>query len=335
YNYNHLNDITIGYNRKMEQNVNIYSAFLQNEWRTDRWGILIGGRLDKHSMVHNVIFSPRANLRFNPSEHVNLRLTYSSGFRAPQAYDEDMHIAIVGGERVVTVLAPNLKQESSNSLSASADLYYTFGSVQTNFLVEAFYTDLRDVFVLRQLDHTDGEGNAVLERCNGSGAKVIGINVEAKAGFSSKLQAQVGITLQRSRYDKLTLWSDNPDVPGVRRMFRTPDAYGYLTVSYLPIRPLNISLSATYSGNMLVQHLEGSGTDIDKAVTTPSFFDANLKVSYDFKIFHYSTLRLSLGMQNIFNSYQRDFDCGPLRDSGYIYGPTHPRSLFTGISLTI
>lgn len=207
YNYNHLNDITIGYNRKMDQNVNIYSAFLQNEWRTDRWGILIGGRLDKHSMVHNVIFSPRANLRFNPSEHINLRLTYSSGFRAPQAYDEDMHIAIVGGERVVTVLAPNLKQESSNSVSASVDLYYTFGSVQTNFLVEAFYTGLRDVFVLRQLDQPDSEGNAVLERCNGSGAKVMGINVEGKAGFSSKIQAQAGITLQRSRYDKLTLWS--------------------------------------------------------------------------------------------------------------------------------
>lgn len=256
YNYNHLNDITIGYNRKMEQNVNIYSAFLQNEWRTDRWGILIGGRLDKHSMVHNVIFSPRANLRFNPSEHINLRLTYSSGFRAPQAYDEDMHIAIVGGERVVTILAPNLKQESSNSVSASVDLYYTFGSVQTNFLVEAFYTGLRDVFVLRQLDQPDSEGNAVLERCNGSGAKVMGINVEGKAGFSSKIQAQAGITLQRSRYDKLTLWSDNPDVPGVRRMFRTPDAYGYLTVSYLPVRPLNISLSATYSGSMLVQHID-------------------------------------------------------------------------------
>lgn len=43
-------------------------------------------------MVDNVIFSPRANLRFNPTQNINLRLSYSSGFRAPQAFDEDMHI---------------------------------------------------------------------------------------------------------------------------------------------------------------------------------------------------------------------------------------------------
>lgn len=81
-----------GYNRHTDQTVNIYSAFLQNEWKNDRWGILIGGRLDKHNMVDNVIFSPRANLRFNPTQNINLRLSYSSGFRAPQAFDEDMHI---------------------------------------------------------------------------------------------------------------------------------------------------------------------------------------------------------------------------------------------------
>ena len=85
------------------------------------------------------------NIRFNPSEKLNLRLSYSTGFRSPQAYDEDLHIAIVGGERVVTVLAPGLKQESSNSLSASADFYQRFGNIQANFMIEAFYTDLRDV----------------------------------------------------------------------------------------------------------------------------------------------------------------------------------------------
>ena len=101
-------------------------------------------------MINRPILSPRANIRFNPSEKLNLRLSYSTGFRSPQAYDEDLHIAIVGGERVVTVLAPGLKQESSNSLSASADFYQRFGNIQANFMIEAFYTDLRDVFALRQ-----------------------------------------------------------------------------------------------------------------------------------------------------------------------------------------
>ncbi|MDE6325918.1 MAG: TonB-dependent receptor, partial [Duncaniella sp.] len=152
YNYNYLNDVTLGYNHDVTQRVNIFSGYLQNEWRTDRWGFLVGARVDKHSLISHPIVSPRANVRFNPSSNLNFRLSYSTGFRSPQAYDEDFHVAVVGGERVVTILAPDLKQESSQSLSASMDLYHNFGNVQTNFLVDLFYTDLSDVFILRRLE---------------------------------------------------------------------------------------------------------------------------------------------------------------------------------------
>lgn len=116
-------------------------------------------------------------------------------------------------------------------MSASADIYHTFGSVQTNFLVEGFFTDLSDVFALRQLDQPDAAGNAVLERYNGSGARVMGINLEAKAFFSSRFDIQTGVTFQRSRYKTPEVWSDNPDVPAEKRLFRTPDIYGYLTAN--------------------------------------------------------------------------------------------------------
>ena len=36
---------------------------------------------------------------------MNLRVSYAGGYRAPQAFDEDMHIAVVGGERVRIRLA--------------------------------------------------------------------------------------------------------------------------------------------------------------------------------------------------------------------------------------
>jgi len=335
YNHNYLHDKTIGYNHDVTQRVNIYSGYLQNEWRTDRWGFLIGCRLDKHTFISNPIFSPRANIRFNPSRNINLRLSYSTGFRAPQAYDEDFHIAVVGGERVVTVLAPGLKQESSHSISFSADLYHTFGSVQTNLMVDLFYTDLSDVFVLRNLDKTDEAGNAVIERTNGAGARVAGINIEGKVAFPNRIQFQAGITLQRNRYKEPEYWSENPAIPPVRRMFRTPDTYGYFTFSYNPLPQLRLALSGNYSGSMLVQHLAGSGTPVDKAVNTPDFFDASFRVSYDIQIFNHARLQLNAGITNIFNSYQNDFDKGYLRDSGYIYGPTTPRSLTAGFKLHI
>ena len=335
YSFNRLHDVTVGYDHDILQRINIYSGFLQNEWRNDRWGFLVGARMDKHSLINNAILSPRANLRYNANENFNFRASYSTGFRAPQAYDEDFHVAIVGGERVVTVLAENLKQESSNSFSLSADLYHRFGNLQTNLLFEGFYTDLRDVFALRQLDNLDEQGNAVLERYNGSGACVMGFNVEGKAFFSSHFDAQAGITWQRSRYKKPEHWSDNPDVPAVERMFRTPDLYGYLVANWEIVHSLKAVISATYTGPMLVQHLESSGTNIDKAVETNSFFDASVKLTYSTKLFNRATIDISVGMSNIFNSYQNDFDSGYLRDSGYIYGPAMPRSVTAGFSLSI
>ena len=60
-----------GYDRVTDQTVRILSAYAQNEWKNERWGILVGGRLDKHSLMERLIFSPRANLRYNPSENMN------------------------------------------------------------------------------------------------------------------------------------------------------------------------------------------------------------------------------------------------------------------------
>lgn len=335
YNLNYLHDETVSYDHNVKQSINIYSAYLQNEWRNDRWGFLIGARLDKHSMVRRPIVSPRANIRFNPTENINLRLSYSTGFRSPQAYDEDFHVAIVGGERVVTVLAPGLRQESSNSLSASADLYRRFGRVQCNLTLEGFYTDLRHVFALRKLATPDAAGNTVLERYNGGSATVAGANIEAKVSFGSPLWIQAGFTWQRSRYKQPEQWSENPEVPAVRRMFRTPDTYGYLTFNWDFARHWSLALSGTYTGSMLVQHMEGSGTPIDRAVTTGSFFDAGAKINYELKVFHTACLDFSAGITNIFNSYQNDFDHGENRDSGYIYGPSLPRSLQLAVKLHI
>lgn len=58
-----------------------------------------------------------------------------------------------------------------------------FGPVQTNFLVEGFYTDLRNVFILEEIGR-DNDNNLLMERRNGKGARVMGINLEAKAVYS-------------------------------------------------------------------------------------------------------------------------------------------------------
>lgn len=334
YSYDGIKDVILGYDRNFKQDVRIGSFFFQNEWKNKQWSFLLGGRLDKHNLVDHVILSPRANLRFNPTENVNLRITYAGGFRAPQAFDEDLHVGVVGGERLVTVLAKNLKEERSNSFSVSADLYHKFGNVQTNLLIEGFYTDLNNVFALRQLDQPDAQGNTVQERYNAYGAKVLGLNIEGKAMFTRWFSLQAGLTLQQSHYDEAIAWNDEVPEQKYKKMMRTPNTYGYFTASFTPVRRFTASVTGNYTGSMLVGHSAGSGVEKPVAVNTPKFMEVNMKLSYDFTIYKYLTLQVNGGIQNITNAYQKDFDKGWNRDSNYIYGPSLPRSYYVGVKIS-
>ena len=283
--------------------------------------------------------SPRVTFRYNPTHNINLRATYGSGFRAPQAFDEDLHILVVGGERTRIRIDENLKEERSHSFTLSADMYKTWGRVQANLLVEGFCTLLKDVFICPPTGEIDPTDNATIYlRTNGSGATVMGLNVEGKIAYAPWVEASAGVTLQRSRYKEPEQWSDTAEP--TLNMFRSPNVYGYFTISSQPVKNFKIDLSGNYMGRMYVEHfaggilIDGSTLEKDRIERTNPFFDLGVKLSYDFKIWKTIGLQINAGVRNILNSYQRDFDRGPSRDSGYIYGPSLPRSVFVGAKLS-
>ena len=332
YQNNSLHDIMTGYHRDMQQDVRIASAFVQNEWKMNVLTMLVGARLDKHNLIDKLIFSPRVNLLYKPTEDFQARLTYSTGFRAPQAYDEDLHVTAVGGEGVQIKLADNLREERSNSYSGSVDWTAHLGHWQANILVEGFYTDLRHVFVLEDIGKND-VGDVIKERRNGNGARVYGANLDAKIAHGKEAQLQLGFTAQRSRYTREEVWTqvDGKDLT-TKRMPRTPDYYGYFTFSSAPLKNFDFSLSGTYTGKMIVPHYAGYIAE-DRMETTPQFFDLNLKLNYTFVLHDHIKFQLNTGVQNIFNSFQKDLDKGEFRDAGYFYGPTQPRTFFIGFKI--
>ena len=87
---------------------------------------------------------------------------------------------------------------------------------------------------------------------------------------------------------------------------------------------------------MLVYHnvATATGSTVEK-ITTDSFLDLSLKAAYSIPFGESTLLELSVGVQNIFNSYQHDLDSGPERDAAYIYGPSLPRTIFAGAKLNI
>ncbi len=332
FNQDFLHDVSKAYRKPIDQRVDIISAYLQNEWKNSKWGFLLGGRLDKHSMLKKPIFSPRANLRYNPIENINLRASYSFGFRAPQAFDEDMHVDNAGGDIYVIEFDRNtLRPEKSQSVSLSADMYGIWGDVQANLLVEGFYNDLKDVFILEEQQEPNEFGVMVRRRVNGKGARVFGGNLEGKIAWKDRIQLQAGMTFQSARYKEARQWS--PDVEMTKKIFRTPDIYGYFTFSYNPLKDLMLALSGNYTGSMLVEHHAGF-IEKDVTVKTPDFMEVNLKVSYDLKLYKGIRLQFNGGVQNIFDAYQNDFDQKVERDAAYIYGPMAPRCFFLGLKLS-
>ena len=340
YQNNSMHDVMTGYGRDMKQDVRIWGGFIQNEWKMNKVILLVGGRLDKHNLIDNPIFSPRVNLLYKPAEPLQARLTYSTGFRAPQAFDEDLHVTAVGGTGMLIRLAKGLKPEYSNSFSGSLDWTGELGPFSSNLLLEGFYTDLRDVFTLTKIGMENG--NIIQERQNAGGARVFGANADAKFAYRKLMTLQLGFTAQRSLYKEYTGWSEDESVPLTKQMPRTPNYYGYFTLTASPLKKFDASLSGIYTGRMMVPHVaptdipeEYAGSYIQKdcMVHTPDFFELNLKMNYTFVLRDHIKLQLSAGVQNMFNSFQKDLDKGPYRDSGYFYGPTQPRTYYIGCKI--
>ena len=339
-------DEIAGFNRLVDQNVNTTGIFAQYEWKpSQRFTALLGGRYDISNVdgtysvgtenriadVNLGVFSPRINLLYKLNENLRFRGSYARGFRAPQAFNEDLHISSAGGDQVISILSNDLDKETSDAFTASFNYTKTMGLEQINFLLEGFYTQLTDPFATVV---TGNIGDIILEEVvNGEGATVAGVNFEAGYSPSDKFSFQLGGTLQRTAFDEdQELFSDGANVVAVDEFVRNPNFYGYFTALYNVGDDFKIDLTGTYTGSMIVPRITGADGFIT-LVDSDAFFDVNLKGSYLFDISDNFNLELSAGLRNMFDSYQDEFDQGPERDSDFIFGPAAPRSVFFAIRI--
>ena len=321
------------YNYEVDQLTENLGFFFQSDWEINKKLTLLSGfRVDKHNLLTKAIVSPRVSLLYNFIENTQFRATWGTGFRAPQAFDTDLHIAFAGGGISRVTLANDLKQERSNSYNLSLNFdkpteHYIYG-----FTFEGFYTHLDDAFYLQPLG-TDAFGE-LFEKRNGAGATVQGITIEARLNYDQVFQVETGFTIQKSLFDEPI---ENSDIlPAKREFLRTPNNYGYATLTYSPNLKFNTSINVVYTGSMDILHLASAGNlTKDVYFKSPSFTEVGIKSSYKFNLKSMKTnLEVLGGIKNIFNAYQTDFDLGKERDSNYIYGPATPRTYFVGLKFS-
>lgn len=353
YQFNHVEDAMPGYARTIDQQVGTWGVFAQVKWTpVKKLTLLTGGRYDQVNIKGQYdlgtdawrndrqlpVFVPRINVMYRITDRIKLRAAYAQGYRAPQAFDEDLHIETVGGAARFIRLDPGLTTERSDSYTLSANFTPTNGRIQADIVLEGFYTVLQHPFVLSNAVELPS-GVAVITKRNGSGAQVSGMHTEINLALGSTWMFQLGGTLQTATYHQPeVVWapespSSEREVVTTDRILRTPEMYGYYTASWSSKSRFTATLTGIYTGSMWVPHIIDPSDEYTILEETPAFFEQNIKLTYEIPIRKAYGVQLFAGVQNLFNSYQDNFDVGPDRDAGFVFGPSRPRTFYGGLKL--
>ena len=317
-----------------DQKSQVTGIFFQTDYQLYHLTFSAGLRYDHYIITDNLqngndskgnVLSPRMNIKYDVSQFFQLRGGISTGYRTPQIFDEDLHIASSGSRRVIIKNQSGLKQEKSRSFNVSVDFHNEKGKISYELLVESFYTHLLNPFV-NSIRLPDKNGVVIYTRKNAEdGAVVQGINLELNIVPVPKVKIKTGLTIQKSQYSK-------PQDFNETRFFRTPDSYGYGLADIGLTERLGLSLSYNYTGRMLVPYFGLNQADPGTGTlrTSQTFHNAGLKCAYTLPL-NGTKVRFFVTVKNIFNSYQKDFDRGIDRDPAYIYGPAYPRTIYAGL----
>jgi outer membrane receptor for ferrienterochelin and colicins len=328
-----IRDLIPRYRYRVEQTTKNWGSFVQSDWEWRKnINLLSGLRLDLHNFLNQPVWSPRFALLFKPSSTIQMRMNYGTGFRAPQAFDSDLHVAFAGGGVSRVRISPVLREERSKSWSSSLNVDYPTEKWIAGGTIEAFSTQLIRVFVLENVGvDTFGE---IFEKRNGMGANVRGVTLEFRMNYAKKVQLEAGFTTQRSQYEEAIEVIQG--LPKVSEFLRTPRNYGFGILNITPNSRWSFNVNTVYTGRMQIAHFGGAiNQESDRLVTSQNFWEWNWKCSFILsKLALIGKVEAFLGMKNMLNSFQADFDLGKNRDSNYIYGPNFPRSFFGGIKWT-
>ncbi|GAF72462.1 unnamed protein product, partial [marine sediment metagenome] len=198
YKRDKIKDEATGYNRIIEDVYHESGFFIQDDFKISKvFSLLTGVRLNKHSALDKNIFTPRLSILFNITKYLAFRTSFSTGFRAPQVFDEDLHITQVGGEGMIITNSPDLNVEKSFSISSGLDYGKQIKRNLIQLSLETFYTQLTDTFVLHEVSRI--ENARILERINGFGSKVYGFSIDFGLVLGPKFSLASGWTIQRTR----------------------------------------------------------------------------------------------------------------------------------------
>jgi len=321
----YVDDRAPAYNRRYGGIFSDHGLYLQDEWEAgQRFTVLAGLRADRSNQLKKWVLSPRAGLKYGLTKSLSWRASLSTGFRAPEVFNEDLHITQVGGEGLLIQNSPELTEEKSVSFASGLDYVGAVAGRSFQLGASFFWTDLRDNFQLKEVAVVQGNYRQLL-RVNGKGSYVRGVDLNGNLKLTSKLSFRGGASFQVARY------KDPEEQFGSLSYFRTPERYGFLGFDWELPWKIQLFETTEFTGSMLVPHYAGY-IPADRLETSSDFTVFNLVLSRTFDVADNSRARVFVNINNITDDYQPDLDQGPDRDAGYVYGPMQMRRIVMGIT---
>ncbi|MBK1854332.1 TonB-dependent receptor [Verrucomicrobiaceae bacterium 5K15] len=294
------------------------------------WTFEYGGRMDFHSNLDQPVFSPRGSVLYTHNQDLRIRGAVSTGFRAPEVFDEDLHISVVGGDVQAIRNASDLDEEKSLTFSISPEW-----QINDQWRVETsvFHTSLSDTFVV---GGPDSGGAGVQLRENGSDSAVYGL--EFNLGyFADNWDVQFSWVEQRARHDDpFEVFEADGGIDAIftDRYTRSPESMGQLRFTHRGSWcDTYMNLKLTGPMDVPRQQFASDGSLVDQSLERSDwFFNVDIGLRKEIQLANDDSLTLSLGIKNLLNDFQDDLPSGAYRDPGYIYGPAFPRSIYAGVS---
>lgn len=98
HQYDYTFDEIKVYDYLIDQKTNLTGLFLQSDWDVSpAITVLSGVRANRHNNVKSLTLTPRLSAVYKLGTTTQFRGSYARGFRAPQAFEADLHIAFAGG----------------------------------------------------------------------------------------------------------------------------------------------------------------------------------------------------------------------------------------------
>ena len=295
-------------------------AFAEYTFERPRFTAVAGARNDWHNLFGNQL-SPRLHLKYNLQPLTSLRATMGRGFRAPNAFADNL--GMLASSRVVRVL--NTPQAESSWNTGLSFLHkFEIGGREAFVNLDGYYTWFENQLVVDR-----DENPQLLLFYNLEGRSTA---YSLQADFQMEPLRGLGI---KASYKYQEVWVDylsarleKPLVPRHRALFNV----GYTTKK----GHWYFDLTANYTGTQRLPSTALNPEDVQLPERGESFVVLNGQVN---RIFNH--VEVYLGVENLNNFIQpnaildAENPFGAFFDASMIYGPLNGRMFYAGVRLKL